>query len=286
MLFASLIALFAAGCGGNPTVADPASVGKPPQVPTSATKDASVVEAAVLRYATSRAPADGVAARRLAAEAIARDPAYTWLYFLDAWTARVGGDSAGETAALAAAGPDTEGWYRWFVARDEARTNGYLACHQVQLCLERERRPIPGYLLRDEAPGEAIPVSCGGVEIQPSTCPEDYSLFERLALRSRGTDRLAQWHDAGEAVSDATFAESIGIRPGARVADIGSGMNWFALRFARIVGPTGRVYAVEIDPYAPPLTAFLAGFHDMPYLEGVLSQPGDLTLADGSLDVA
>lgn len=252
--------------------------------PPSATSDASAVEAAALRYTTSRAPADGRQARRLAAEAIARDPAYTYLHHLDAWAARVGGDTAAESAALAAAGPDTEGWYRWFFTRDEARTPAYLTCHQVHLCLEREGRPIPGWLLRDGAPGG--PATCGGVEVQPGACPADYSLFERLALRSRGTDRLAQWRTDGAAVSDAAFAERVGIRAGMRVADIGSGMDWFALRFARIVGPSGKVYAVEIDPYAPPLTAFLAEHHGIPQLRGVLSEPGDLTLPAASIDVA
>jgi hypothetical protein len=35
------------------------------------------------------------------------------------------------------------------------------------------------------------------------------------------------------------------IRPGATVIDIGANMGFFTLRFARCVGPTGRVIAVE-----------------------------------------
>jgi ubiquinone/menaquinone biosynthesis C-methylase UbiE len=37
------------------------------------------------------------------------------------------------------------------------------------------------------------------------------------------------------------------LRPGENVADIGSGSGYFTVRFARAVGPTGKVFAVDID---------------------------------------
>ena len=39
----------------------------------------------------------------------------------------------------------------------------------------------------------------------------------------------------------------LGIKSGARVADIGAGSGWFTVRSARRVGPDGVVYAVEIN---------------------------------------
>lgn len=39
----------------------------------------------------------------------------------------------------------------------------------------------------------------------------------------------------------------LGVAPGMRVADIGSGFGDFAVRFAEAVGPTGVVYAVDTD---------------------------------------
>src|SRR5215510_10691779 len=45
-------------------------------------------------------------------------------------------------------------------------------------------------------------------------------------------ERLAAWLDA---------------RPGTRVADLGAGDGTFAVAFARIVGPSGHVYATELD---------------------------------------
>lgn len=42
--------------------------------------------------------------------------------------------------------------------------------------------------------------------------------------------------------------EALELSPGARVADLGAGDGYFTWRLADAVGPTGRVYAIEIDP--------------------------------------
>jgi ubiquinone/menaquinone biosynthesis C-methylase UbiE len=42
----------------------------------------------------------------------------------------------------------------------------------------------------------------------------------------------------------------LGIVPGQGVADIGAGSGWFTVRAARRVGPSGTVYAVDINPEA------------------------------------
>jgi SAM-dependent methyltransferase len=42
----------------------------------------------------------------------------------------------------------------------------------------------------------------------------------------------------------------LGISPGKTVADIGAGSGWFTVRAARQVTPTGKVYAVDINPEA------------------------------------
>jgi predicted methyltransferase len=42
--------------------------------------------------------------------------------------------------------------------------------------------------------------------------------------------------------------EALGIKPGEIIADIGAGSGYFTVRLAHHVGPTGRVYAVDISP--------------------------------------
>ncbi len=42
--------------------------------------------------------------------------------------------------------------------------------------------------------------------------------------------------------------EAIALKPGQSIADIGSGGGYFSLRFAKIAGEEGRVYAVDTKP--------------------------------------
>lgn len=42
--------------------------------------------------------------------------------------------------------------------------------------------------------------------------------------------------------------QALALRPGQTVCDIGAGPGYFALRLARVVGPRGRVYAVDVEP--------------------------------------
>jgi SAM-dependent methyltransferase len=55
----------------------------------------------------------------------------------------------------------------------------------------------------------------------------------------------------------------LGLAPGAAVADVGAGFGAWTVEFARAVGPSGRVYAVEIGP------AQLASLRAYPAREGV-----------------
>ena len=41
--------------------------------------------------------------------------------------------------------------------------------------------------------------------------------------------------------------QSLRIRPGSIIADLGSGSGYFTVRLAKATGPTGRVYAVDVD---------------------------------------
>ncbi|MEA2004641.1 MAG: class I SAM-dependent methyltransferase, partial [Acidobacteriota bacterium] len=41
--------------------------------------------------------------------------------------------------------------------------------------------------------------------------------------------------------------EAIALKPGQNIADIGSGGGYFSLRFAKIVGQEGKVYAVDAN---------------------------------------
>ena len=46
----------------------------------------------------------------------------------------------------------------------------------------------------------------------------------------------------------AEVVAALALKPGAVVADIGSGSGYFTFRFAKAVGDTGRVFAVDVEP--------------------------------------
>ena len=100
------------------------------------------------------------------------------------------------------------------------------------------------------------------------------------ASRSREEAARERWQRVAEVFSLA------GVRPGARVADIGAGGGFLTVRLARAVGPAGRVYAVDIVPRA--LQALRdrvreEGLGNVEVVEGTVDDP---RLPSGALDAA
>jgi ubiquinone/menaquinone biosynthesis C-methylase UbiE len=79
--------------------------------------------------------------------------------------------------------------------------------------------------------------------------------------------------------------EALGLEPGNRVADLGSGSGYFTLRLARAVGPAGRVYAVDVDEQ---MNDYLrervrdAGLDNVEVIRGEYEDP---LLPDGEIDL-
>lgn len=78
---------------------------------------------------------------------------------------------------------------------------------------------------------------------------------------------------------------ALGIRPGNRVADLGSGSGYFTLRLAQAVGPEGRVFAVDVDEE---MNEYLrrrvaqAGVANVEVIQGRFEDP---LLPDGGVDL-
>lgn len=62
--------------------------------------------------------------------------------------------------------------------------------------------------------------------------------LKRLAYEGFGRDA---WQKPDEVIG------TLGIAPGDEVADLGAGSGYFTFRLADTVGPSGRVYAVDVD---------------------------------------
>jgi ubiquinone/menaquinone biosynthesis C-methylase UbiE len=78
--------------------------------------------------------------------------------------------------------------------------------------------------------------------------------------------------------------KALALREGEVVADIGSGSGYFTLRFARAVGETGRVYAVDVSPDM--MRHLNRRLRDavIRTVVPVLSDPDDPLLPDASVD--
>ena len=77
---------------------------------------------------------------------------------------------------------------------------------------------------------------------------------------------------------------SLGLKEGETIADIGAGSGYFAFRFARHVGDSGRVYAVDINP---DMILFMnRRIRDLKVknVVTILAAPDDPLLMDGSID--
>ncbi|MBN2518627.1 MAG: class I SAM-dependent methyltransferase [Candidatus Altiarchaeota archaeon] len=74
------------------------------------------------------------------------------------------------------------------------------------------------------------------------------------------------------------------LEPGQKIADIGSGGGYFALRFAEAVGERGRVYAADTNPEFLEFVKSLAQERSLGNIETILVT-GGLSLPEGSLDL-
>ena len=78
---------------------------------------------------------------------------------------------------------------------------------------------------------------------------------------------------------------ALALQQGDRVADIGAGSGYFTRRFARTVGESGIVYAVDIEPNMLQHIAQRAAEDGQTNIVPVLARPDSPMLAAGSVDV-
>jgi ubiquinone/menaquinone biosynthesis C-methylase UbiE len=78
---------------------------------------------------------------------------------------------------------------------------------------------------------------------------------------------------------------ALGIEPGDRVADLGSGSGYFTLHLAKAVGPEGRVYAVDVDEEMNDYLRDRLAQAGVENVEVILGRFEDPLLPDGGVDL-
>lgn len=79
--------------------------------------------------------------------------------------------------------------------------------------------------------------------------------------------------------------DSIGLKPGMTVADVGAGSGYFTVRMARRVGEAGKVYAVDIQPEMLRILRRRLEKADFTNVETILGAEADPKLPSGQLDL-
>ena len=98
----------------------------------------------------------------------------------------------------------------------------------------------------------------------------------------------ADWLDRPEREDEEAPSRAIELlllRPGSTVADVGAGSGYMTEKLARAVGPTGRVFAVDIQPEMIALIDARVKKEGLTNVTSVLAGPDDPKLSDGSLDL-
>ena len=79
--------------------------------------------------------------------------------------------------------------------------------------------------------------------------------------------------------------DALKIRPGQTICDLGCGNGCYTVELARRVGPTGTVYAVDIQPEMLRMLAERATAENLPTIRPVMGTPIDPRLPAGKVDM-
>src|SRR4029434_2585050 len=120
-------------------------------------------------------------------------------------------------------------------------------------------------------------------------CSNFVRLFFAVGLLLAGCAQLKQCAYEGVNRDDwqqpKRVIAALKIRPGDSVADLGSGGGYFTFKLAEAVGPSGKVYAVDIDRDMVELVAKRVRDESAANVETILAKPEDPMLPQSDVDL-
>jgi len=114
--------------------------------------------------------------------------------------------------------------------------------------------------------------------------------YVRMRERERGDfvsfDEVIRFNSPGRSGWERSddLEAIVDLKPGDEIADIGSGPGFFSFRFAKQVGPTGKVFAVDTNEQHLTYIERIARDEDLPHLQTTLSDGTEVGADPGSLD--
>ena len=99
-----------------------------------------------------------------------------------------------------------------------------------------------------------------------------------------GDFAIFEYPDRDQKLQVNRVMDILGLKPGSTVADIGAGSGWFTVRAAKRVGPSGMVYAVDINPAAISYINDRAKREHLENVRAIQGHEDDPLLPDNSID--
>lgn len=99
-----------------------------------------------------------------------------------------------------------------------------------------------------------------------------------------GADWLVRPERVAEENPDGAL-DAMSIRPGMQIADLGAGVGYMTLRMAKRVGPSGKIYGVDLQPGMLAELQKNAKAAGLTNIEPILGEPADPKLPAGKIDM-
>jgi ubiquinone/menaquinone biosynthesis C-methylase UbiE len=107
-----------------------------------------------------------------------------------------------------------------------------------------------------------------------------------FALSAPAQYRDSNWQERDQWQRPAAVLDALALHGGSNVADVGAGPGYFTMRMAERVGPTGKVYAVDISEDALRELKDKLDTAGLKQVQTIHSTPNDPRLPPESLDAA
>jgi len=121
-----------------------------------------------------------------------------------------------------------------------------------------------------------------------ATAPSPLTHYKGRRIATTMHYRGAPWllrDDREEQERCSLLLANLGVKPGMTVCDMGCGNGFYALQLAKMVGPNGRILAVDIQPEMLKLLKDRAAKKQITNIEPILSTTHDPKLPERKIDL-